>query len=64
MWDMTHESTLGFLPLVSSASLSVAHGNPAINNNLAKLKTYSLCSGGIDADLCLLLWQCLTNLFF
>lgn len=54
MWEMTHESILGFVPLImlSCASLSVArgnkwfpNGNPAINNNLAKLKSYCLCSG-------------------
>lgn len=51
MWEMTHQSILGFVPL-SFASLSVAHGykwfpngNLAINTNLAKLKTYNLCSG-------------------
>lgn len=55
LWDMTHQAILGFVPLIilCCASLSVALGYkwffPAINTNLARLKTYSMLvrhSGG------------------
>lgn len=60
MWEMTHQSILRFVLLIilSCASLSVApgykwfpNGKPAINTNLAKLKTYSLCSGCLTEGL-------------